>query len=206
MGTDWLLGADRHDTAAEHIYAAAVNLIAASGFDSLDIETVARHAHCSRATVYRHTGGVRYLRETVLIRAADRITDVIRKAIGELTGPDRLYDALTIALREVRSDTIFTAFLSSQHGPRSVVTLAESPALLRIASEVLGTHPDDPLTATWFIRTMLSLLLWPTDADTEAQLLRRFLIPALHPHPGYTQPPDAATTAQLTGSAVFTRM
>ncbi|WP_024803290.1 TetR/AcrR family transcriptional regulator [Nocardia sp. BMG51109] len=179
MGRDWLLRADRHDTAADHIYAAVTDLIAHHGFDSLDVDTVARHAHCSRATVYRHTGGVTHLRETVLARAADRIVDTVRHAIGDLTDPDRLYVAVTLMLREVRSDPIFTAFLSAQHASRSVVAFAESPALLRIVSEVTGTRPDDPLTGTWFIRTVLSLLLWPTDAETESQLLQRFLIPSL---------------------------
>ncbi|MEU1980492.1 TetR/AcrR family transcriptional regulator [Nocardia sp. NPDC019395] len=180
MARDWLLGADRHDTAADHIYAAVADLMVRHGFDSLDVDTVARHAHCSRATVYRHTGGVTHLRETVLTRAADRIADVVRLAMGDRTGPDRVFTAITVALREVRSDPVVAAFLASQHGPRSVLTFAGSPALLGIAAEVLGTRPDDPLTGIWFIRSVLSLLLWPTDADTEAQLLKRFLIPTLH--------------------------
>lgn len=180
MGRDWLLGADRHDTAADHIYAAVADLITQRGFDGLDVDSVARHAHCSRATVYRHTGGVTHLRETVLARAANRIAGVVRLAIGDLTGPERVFAALTVALHEVRSDPIVGAFLSSRHGPRSMVTFAESPALIDIASEVLGTRPDDPLTGVWCIRSVLSLLLWPSDTETEAQLLKRFLIPTLN--------------------------
>lgn len=195
MAQDWLLGADRHDTAADHIYAAVADLITNHGFDSLDVDTVARRAHCSRATVYRHTGGVTHLRETVLSRAADRIAGTVRLAIGDLTGPDRVYAALTVTLREVRSDPIVAAFLASEHGPRSVVTFAESPALIGIAAEALGTCPDDPLTGTWLIRSVLSLLLWPADAETEAQLLRRFLIPTL-------QPRDGAAGAEWTGERV----
>ena len=179
MVRDWLLGADRHNTAADHIYATVADLIAQHGFDSLDVDTVARHAHCSRATVYRHTGGVRQLRETVLARAAERVAGVVRFATADLTGPDRVYTALTVALREVRSEPVVAAFLFSERGPRSAVNFAESPALLGIAAEVLGTDPDDVLTANWFIRSVLSLLLWPTDSETEDRLLQRFLIPTL---------------------------
>ncbi|NKY59243.1 TetR/AcrR family transcriptional regulator [Nocardia flavorosea] len=181
MARDWLLGADRHDAAADHIYAAVAELITRRGFDGLDVDTVARHAHCSRATVYRHTGGVTHLRETVLARAANRIAGVVESALGDLTGSDRVSAALTVTLHEVRSDPIVVAFLASQHGPRSVVTFAESPALIGIVSDMLGTPADDPLVGIWFIRSVLSLLLWPTDAESEAQLLQRFLIPALHP-------------------------
>ncbi|WP_280460474.1 TetR/AcrR family transcriptional regulator [Nocardia carnea] len=193
MARDWLLGADRHDTAADHIYAAVADLITRRGFDGLDVDTVARHAHCSRATVYRHTGGVTHLRETVLARAANRIAGEVEHALGDLTGPERVYAALTVTLREVRSDPIVIAFLASQHGPRSVVTFAESPALLGIVSEMLGTRPDDPLTGVWFIRSVLSLLLWPADAESESQLLQRFLIPALYrwEDPGDTGYPAA---------------
>lgn len=179
MSSDWLLGADRHETAADHIYAAAADLIARHGFDRLTVDTVARHAHCSRATVYRHTGGATHLRETVLTRAATRITDAVDHAIVDRTGPDRAYAALTVALRELRAEPVITAFLSSEHGPRAAVTFAQSPALNHIAAEFTGTHSGDTLTTTWLIRSVLQLLLWPTDPATENLLLQRFLIPTL---------------------------
>lgn len=58
-----------------------------------------------------------------------------------------------------------------------MVTFAESPTLIDITSEVLGTHPGDSLTGIRFIR---SVLLWPPDAEIETQLLKRFLIPSLY--------------------------
>ncbi|MBY8859361.1 TetR/AcrR family transcriptional regulator [Nocardia sp. CA2R105] len=182
MSSDWLLGADRHETAADHIYAAAADLITRHGFDCLTVETVARHAHCSRATVYRHTGGVTHLRETVLARAATRITDAVDRAIADQTGPDRAYAALTVALREIRAEPVITAFLSSEHGPRAAVTFARSPALNHIAAEFTGIRPADPLITTWLIRSILQLLLWPADPATETLLLQRFLLPTLTRH------------------------
>ncbi|WP_067677735.1 TetR/AcrR family transcriptional regulator [Nocardia miyunensis] len=179
MSSDWLLGADRHETAADHIYAAAADLITRHGFDCLTVDTVARHAHCSRATVYRHTGGAMHLRETVLTRAATRITDVVDRVMADHTGPDRAYAALTVALREIRTEPVVLAFLSSEHGPRAAVTFAQSPALNRLAAEFTGSHPGDLLTTTWLIRSVLQLLLWPTDPDTESLLLQQFLLPSL---------------------------
>ncbi|NUP26101.1 MAG: TetR/AcrR family transcriptional regulator [Nocardia sp.] len=172
---DWLLGATRHDTAADHIYAAAADLIARHGFDRLDVDSVARHAHCSRATVYRHTGGRTQLRETVLTRAATHITDRVHAAVTDRTGADRIHTALTVALSEIRADPVVMAFLASQHGPRAVVTFAESPALIRVAADLVGFPREDPLAATWLIRSVLQLLLWPTDPETEAALLHRFI-------------------------------
>ncbi|MGW5385191.1 TetR/AcrR family transcriptional regulator [Nocardia sp. NPDC003963] len=183
MSRDWLLGTDRHHSAADHIYGAAADLIARHGFDRLDVDSVARHAHCSRATVYRHTGGRTHLREAVLTRAATRITDRIQGAIGDRTGTDRTCTALTVALSEIRADPVVMAFLTSRHGPRAAVTFAASPALLRVAADLVGLRRDDPLTATWLIRSVLHLLLWPTDQDTEALLLQRFLLPATDQQP-----------------------
>jgi hypothetical protein len=57
MSTDWLAGGDRHELAAERIYAAAANLIARRGLDRFDLDSLAQAAHCSRATLYRHAGG-----------------------------------------------------------------------------------------------------------------------------------------------------
>lgn len=188
MSRDWLLGADRHAAAADHIYAAAADLIARHGFDHLEVEAVARHAHCSRATVYRHTGGRTHLRETVLTRASARLTERIRRALTDLTGTERAATAVTVALREIRTEPVIMAFLSSRHGPRSVATFAESPALIRIASDLTGTGHDNPLAATWLIRSVLSMLMWPTDPDTETRLLQHFLLPALTA-PGPLQPP-----------------
>lgn len=178
MAIDWLLGTDRHETAADHIYAAAADLIAAHGFDHFDIDAVARRAHCSRATVYRHTGGKTRLRETVMARAATRITAVVDAAVSDRTGADRVHTVLSVAIREIRADPVLMAFLESDPGARAVTTFAASPALLDIAAEFIGLR-DDPVAAAWLIRTVLSLLLWPAEPDIEAELLRRFTLPIL---------------------------
>lgn len=87
-----------------------------------------------------------------------------------------------MALREIRAEPVITAFLSSEHGPRAAVTFARSPALNHIAAEFTGIRPADPLIATWLIRSILQLLLWPADPATETLLLQRFLLPTLTHH------------------------
>ncbi len=149
------------------------------GFDAFDVDAVARHAHCSRATVYRHTGGATHLRETVLARSAGRLLAVIQDSLTGLAGAERLSTALTVALREVRADPVVMAFIRSGHSARTATAVARSPALIGVASELAEISPRDPVTAVWLIRSILSLLLWPTDADTEAQLVRRITISLL---------------------------
>ncbi|MBF6149374.1 TetR/AcrR family transcriptional regulator [Nocardia nova] len=195
MGMDWLLATDRHDRAADHIYSAATHLIISAGFDNLTVDSVARRAHCSRATVYRHTGGVAHLRETVLARAATSIIEKVEAAIARRSGTDRTYTALTVALREARAEPVVTAFLGSEHGPRAVTGFSESPTLIALVADLLGTDPDDALVATWFIRTMVSMLLWPAHPDTETQLLQRFLIPSLDAPPREAPPATAHGTS-----------
>jgi AcrR family transcriptional regulator len=48
---DWLAGGDRRALAVERIHAAAAELIARNGMAGLNIDHVAAHAGCSRATV-----------------------------------------------------------------------------------------------------------------------------------------------------------
>ncbi len=77
---DWLAGGDRHDLATERIYAVATALIARRGLERFDLDSLAKAAHCSRATLYRHAGGKTQIRDEVLARSARRINSCRRQS------------------------------------------------------------------------------------------------------------------------------
>lgn len=174
---DWLVGRDRHSEAAERIYAAAADLMSRHGYDAFSIDALAATVHCSPATIYRHAGGKAAIRDAVLGRQAERILDSVREAIAELTGPDRIVTATTVALQRLRADPLAKIM-------RSMVTLpgeewlTDSPVVNRLATEMVGMTTPDPVAAQWLIRAFLALWYWPIkDADTEDHMVRRFLGP-----------------------------
>lgn len=175
---DWLVGRDRHEEAAERIYAAAAKLMSRHGYDGFSIDALAAAVHCSPATIYRHTGGKAAIRDVVLGLQAERILDSVREAIAGLTGSERVVTATTVALQRMRADPLAKIM-------RSMVTLpgeewlTDSPIVSRFATEMVGLSTPDPLAAQWLIRTFLALWYWPlNDADAEDQMVRRFLGPS----------------------------
>jgi AcrR family transcriptional regulator len=174
---DWLVGRDRHDEAAERIYAAAAHLMSRYGYDAFSIDALAAAVHCSPATIYRHTGGKTAIRDVVLGLQAERILDSVREAIAGLTGPERIVTATTVALQRLRADPLAQIMRSMATLPGED-WLTDSPIVSRFATEMVGLSTPDPLAAQWLIRTFLALWYWPLkDADAEAQMVRRFLGP-----------------------------
>ncbi|MFD0364154.1 TetR/AcrR family transcriptional regulator [Nocardia sp. GCM10030253] len=178
---DWLAGGDRHALAVERIHAAAAELIARNGMAGLNIDHVAAHAGCSRATVYRYVGGKSALREAVLTAATNRIAATIQRSVATLTGPDRIARAILAALDAVRADPVAVAFLAATT-PQEVGTyLAGNPRLADTATALTATT-DDPATGQWIVRVVLSLLFWPaSDPTSERTLVDRFVVPAFTP-------------------------
>src|SRR6478752_2291446 len=174
---DWLVGRDRHEEAAERIYAAAANLMSRYGYDAFSIDTLAATVHCSPATIYRHTGGKAAIRDAVLGRQAERLLHTVREAITGLTGPERIVTGTTVASQRMRADPLAQIMRSMSTLPEDE-WLTDSPIVTRFATEMVGLSTPDPLAAQWLIRTFLALWYWPLkDADAEAQMVRRFLGP-----------------------------
>jgi AcrR family transcriptional regulator len=107
------VGGDRRTIATERIYDAATDLIAREGMDAFDIDILATHVHCSRATIYRYAGGKAQIRDAVAARAAARIIETVRQTINNLRGPERVVTAITVALKRVRSDPLLQLMISS---------------------------------------------------------------------------------------------
>lgn len=173
---DWLLG-DRHNAAAERIYAGAQELIVREGYDAFTIEALAAAIHCSPATIYRHTGGKAAIRDVVLARLSLQVVDTVRREIIELRGPQRVVTATVVALREMRSEPFSRIMRAVQPGP-GTDWLTTSPIVTDLAAEMLGRDVPDPLAAQWLIRVVLALWFWPLkDPRDEAEMLRRLLGP-----------------------------
>jgi AcrR family transcriptional regulator len=176
--TDWLLGGERRTAAAERIYAAATEMIASGGLDAFDVDTLASRVHCSRATIYRHAGGKNEIREAVLIRLADRIITTVRDAVDHLTGSERIVTAISVALKEIRSDPLGRLMMSSVKA-QEITLFTDSPVVARFARDINGLAEDDPQAAQWIVRIVLALMYWPVnDAETERQMVQRFVSPA----------------------------
>ncbi|MGV0806039.1 TetR/AcrR family transcriptional regulator [Mycolicibacterium setense] len=176
---DWLVGGDRRVEAAERIYAAAAEMAARDGFDSLDIDALAARVHCSRATVYRHAGGKAQIRDAVLARLAASIVAEVRRSVEGLTGAQRVSTAVTVALHRIRADPMFDILRSGLRSAGGMADLTRSPVPAAFATELTGLGEDDPAAAAWIVRLVLSLLVWPgVDDAAEQEMLRRFVAPA----------------------------
>jgi AcrR family transcriptional regulator len=180
--SDWLVGGDRRAAAAERIYAAATDLIARDGIDALDIATLASRVHCSRATVYRCAGGKHQIRDAVIVRAAARIVESVRKAVEGISGPERIVTAITVALKEIRSDPLGQLLFNAIRGVEERTWITDSPIVADFATELNGLTDDDTDAAQWIVRVVLSLLYWPVgEADAERRMVARFVSPAFAP-------------------------
>lgn len=176
---DWLVGGDRREAAAERIYAAATDLITRDGFDSFDIDTLAARVHCSRATIYRQVGGKGQIRDAVLVRAAARTVDTIRRAVDELSGADRIGRAITVALGQIRADPLGQMMISSLRSGQGMTWLTESPIVAGFAVDLNGLTDNDTDAAQWILRVVISMLYWPVDdEEAERRVVERFVLPA----------------------------
>lgn len=177
---DWVVGGDRRAVAAERIYAAAADPALRDGLDAFDIDTLAATVHCSRATIYRYAGGKAQIRDAVVVRFAARIINTVRSAVENLSGPERVVKAITVALEQIRSDRMRGLMLDST-ATADMTDLHSSPALSRLAGDLTGLTDDDPQAAQWIVRVVMSLAIWPIgNSRAERQLLQRFVAPAFN--------------------------
>lgn len=181
---DWVVGGDRRAIAAERIYAAATDLIAREGLDAFDIDRLAATVHCSRATVYRYAGGKAEIRDTVLSRAAADVVATVRSAVDTLTGSERVVTAITMALKQIRSDPLGQLMIGSVRDLDAMTWLTASPLLAGFAADLSGLADGDPHAAQWIIRVVLSLVYWPVqDEEVEREMVQRFVAPAFAESP-----------------------
>ena len=128
----------------------------AADFEALDVDALAARVHCSRATIYRHAGGKAEIRDAVMTRAAARIIETVRLAVDDLSGSERIVTAITVALKEIRTDPLGQLMLNSIR-VQEMGWLTDSPIVAGFATDLNGLTDDDPEAAQWIIRIVLSL-------------------------------------------------
>ncbi|UZF57375.1 TetR/AcrR family transcriptional regulator [Gordonia polyisoprenivorans] len=191
--TDWL-AADRADLAATRILDTAESLFVARGVASVTMRDVADAVGCSRATLYRHFPGRDRLLAAYVERTATIIGTDVAERIGAVGTPaDRLVAAIETALSGVRRNPALSAWFDAEMAGTSTQLALLSPAIDALATGILAQLapelgdnelPDTDLSdrAGWLVRVMVSLLAAPApDADTERDLLTRFVVPVVLP-------------------------
>jgi AcrR family transcriptional regulator len=174
---DWLIGGERRAAAADRIYAAATDLVVRDGLEAFDMDALAARVHCSRATIYRYAGGKAQIRDAVLLRLAARVVDSVRRAVEELRGPERVIEAITVALEHIRSHPMHEMMMGMSAG-RDLSELPSSTALGHLAAELTGIT-DDPEAAQWIVRVVMALAYWPVSSSRiERHIVQRFVAPA----------------------------
>ncbi|WP_205872929.1 TetR/AcrR family transcriptional regulator [Mycobacterium camsae] len=189
---DWLVGGDRRAAAAERIYEAAIDMMARSGINELDLDELARRVHCSRSTIYRYVGGKTQIRDAVVARVATRITTSVRSQVESMVGAERVTTAILATVRAIRSEPLCRLMIASiRGGTREVAWLAQLPFLEESAAELAGLPRGNPAPAEWAVRVVLSLMYWPAESDeAERQLVAKFVAPAFtrRDHSPYSSP------------------
>ena len=183
MAQDWLVGPDRQAVATERIYAAAADLISRNGFDAFTIGALAKKAHCSPATIYRHVGGKTAIRDALTVRLSARVVAAVRDTIKDLHGSDRVVTAVVVGLQHIRAEPLGHLIMGSAPHADDVAWVIASPVIADLAEEMIGGSQPDPAAAQWLIRVVLSLWYWPVnEPGSELQLIERFLGPLFTEH------------------------
>lgn len=163
---------DRSDRARALLVDAATAMIRQNGVDRFDINELARRAHCSRATVYRHIGGKAAIIEAVLTASSAQVTAQVVDLTHHLRGRERAVTAVEVALREIRRDRVTQQLLTSRRLQGAVPAALTSPAITEMAIALLGLDAGDVAGAQWVIRAFLALAVWPMPAEHESAAVR----------------------------------
>lgn len=177
VSRDWLVG-DRRTAAAEKIYAAATELMARRGYEGLDVDVLAARVHCSRATVYRHVGGKRQIRDVVVARAAQRIVTRVRAEVDGVSGRERVVSAILLGLEYTRTDPLGRLVTAALRGADQMGWVTETHVFADLGAELVGV-PGDRQAGQWIVRVILALTCWPfEDGRVEREVVERFVGPA----------------------------
>lgn len=141
VSRDWLVG-DRRTAAAEKIYAAATELMARRGYEGLDVDVLAARVHCSRATVYRHVGGKRQIRDVVVARAAQRIVTRVRAEVDGVSGRERVVSAILLGLEYTRTDPLGRLVTAALRGADQMGWVTETHVFADLGAELVGVPGD----------------------------------------------------------------
>ena len=177
------LAEDVSEIAAERILDAAEQLYAEHGLDGITMDTVARAAGCSRATLYRYFDNRRALQFAFAHREALRIVESVGNEIEPIADPtERAVQAVLGALREVRAKPSLLSWVGPGNSGEISEILRESPLIESFTARFVGGEDEFPDLdlARWVLRCIVSFLAVPgTDEAEERRMIERFIAPML---------------------------
>ena len=178
---------EQTDLAVDKILTAAGEAFVALGVDAATMSDIARHAGCSRGTLYRYFKTRRDLHLAYVDRGAREITKLLRSRLAGIVDPrERLIASITGAIAEVRARPDMAAwFQPGQAG--FTAELSGRPELARALTASLAEGlversggPDRRLALRWCVRVIVSLLTAPGESeDEERELIARFVVPGV---------------------------
>jgi len=177
--TDWLIpGGTRAAAGLDRIHQIAATLLAERGVEGFDVEVVARRAGCSRATLYRLTGGKKAMLTSVVLHQTAEIVRKVERRTRDLDPRRQMVEVLVVALAEIRRNPALRDWFLAQQVNRdhALVDVA-----IADAQRTFGTSVADPLMTRWMYRVVLTLLAWPmADEAEERAVLEAAVVSARH--------------------------
>lgn len=177
------IGDDVAELASERILDAAEELYADRGLEGVGMDTVAKAAGCSRATVYRYFENREALHFAFAHREARRIVESVANRIEHIEDPlERGVEAVVGAIEEVRAKPSLLAWVGPGDSAMVSEVIRQSPLLETFTARFVGQQDDLPDLdlARWVLRVIVSFLAVPgTDPAEERRLVARFLAPVL---------------------------
>lgn len=182
--------------ARRRLIEAASRCVVRDGLDATSLSSVAAEAGVSRPTVYRYFDDRQALLLATVLHAGRALGDDLRRHLRAFRGEPRrmAVEAMLYVLAEVPRNPLLAAVWGSTLLDAEMLaafTGAEVLAIAREATEELvraagwsDAEADEALE--WMLRVLLSLLVAPTRARSDAALrglLERRLLPALLPIP-----------------------
>ena len=187
MTGGWLR-TEQTDLAIERILDGAAAAFVELGVTRTGMADIARHAGCSRGTVYRYFKNRHELDIAYVNRAAISLVARIAVGLARIKDPRRrLIEAIVRALREVRT-TPGTAVWFEPGQAGITAGMSRSSAVIgtlasTFVSQLIVSGDDDAasaLRAQWLVRIMVSLLTMPGKSeDEERTLIARFVVPVV---------------------------
>jgi len=194
---DLVLADPSTDEVGESIVDAALAEFLAYGLRRTTVDTVARRAGVSRATLYRRFDGKDALVQAVLVRESRRFFGSIAAAVAdESTVEDRLVAGFAVGVRYARADRLLNRLLASDPEALLPYLTTNGELVVAAARDFLvqqggAAAPADGRTpagvAELFVRLAISFTLMPASAiplDTDEDVrtfARAYLAPLMRP-------------------------
>jgi AcrR family transcriptional regulator len=179
---------DHEDVAGDKLLDAAGQAFAELGVARATMVDVARHAGCSRATLYRYFDGRASLHLAYVNRAALSIAARISDDRPNINTPSAvLAERILAGIDAVRSDPLLAVWFEPENMAVPIALSRDSEVLAALAAQFtagldLPAWTDDELDrrAGWLLRSIVSLLAMPVDSPAdERAIVESFVVPPL---------------------------